>query len=85
MVKPLSGHANFVEKINFSIFLKFLGKVSSSYSTKIKPLAKLTAVSIPSASLLPSEEFKIILSTNIDKSCLTFLFNSGALSISYNT
>ena len=29
IVKPLSGHANFVEKISFSIFLNFFGKVSS--------------------------------------------------------
>ena len=76
IVKPLSGHANFVEKINFSNFLNFLGKVSSSYSTKIKPFAKLTEVSILSANLFPKEELIIILSTRIEISCLIFLFNS---------
>ena len=35
------------------------------------------------AAELPKDEFIIILSTNIDISCLIFLFNSGALSISY--
>ena len=84
IVKPLSGHANFVEKISFSVFLNFLGNVSFSYSTKIKPFAKLTAVSTLSASLLPKEEFITILSTNTEISCFNFLFNSGILSISYN-
>ena len=85
IVNPLSGHANLVEKIIFSNFLNFLGNVSSSYSMKIKPFAKLTAVSILSANLLPNEEFIIILSTKIEISCLIFLFNSGTFSISYNT
>ena len=57
IVNPLSGHANFVEKIILSIFLNFLGKVSFSYSTNNNPFAKFTAVSTLSASLLPSEEF----------------------------
>ena len=84
MVNPLSGHENFVENINFSVFLNFLGNISFSYSTNNKPLVKLIDVSIPSASLLPNDEFKIIRSTNIEISWLVFLFNYGALSISYN-
>ena len=55
MVNPLSGQANLVEKINFSNFLNFFGKVSSSYSTNNKPLAKFTDVSILSANLFPNE------------------------------
>ena len=82
IVKPLSGHANFVEKIKFSVFLNSFGNVSFSYSTNISPLAKFTAVSTLSANLLPSEELITILSTSIDMSCLIFLFNSGILSIS---
>ena len=82
IVKPLSGHANLVEKINFSCFLNFFGKVSSSYSTKTKPLAKFTDVSILSASLLPKDELRTILSTRMDISCFIFLFNSGTFSIS---
>ena len=85
IVKPLSGHANFVENINFSNFLNFLGSVSSSYSTNNKPFAILIDVSIPSASLFPKDEFKTILSTRIEISCFTFLFNSGTFSISYKT
>ena len=84
IVKPLSGHANLVEKINFSNFLNFFGNVSSSYSTKTNPLAKFTEVSMLSANLLPKEELKTILSINMDISCLIFLFNSGTFSISYN-
>ena len=57
IVNPLSGQANFVEKINFSTFLNFFGKVSFSYSTNSRPLDKFTAVSTLSANLLPSEEF----------------------------
>jgi len=53
IVKPLSGHANFDEKIIFSTFLYFLGKVSFSYSIKINPSAKFKAVSTPSANLFP--------------------------------
>ena len=82
MVKPLSGQANFVEKISFSTFRYFFGNVSFSYSTNNKPFAKLTAVSTLSANRFPSDELITILSTNIDISCLTFLFNSGTLSIS---
>ena len=85
IVKPLSGQANFVEKINFSNFLNFLGNVSSSYSTNNKPFAILIDVSMPSASLFPKDEFKTILSTRIEISCFTFLFNSGTFSISYKT
>ena len=66
IVNPLSGHANFVEKISFSIFLNFFGKVSSSYSTNIRPLANCVEVSIASANLFPKVEFNIILSTSID-------------------
>ena len=83
-MKPLSGHANFVEKINFSTFLKFFGSVSFSYSTFINPFAKFTDVSTLSASLLPRSELITILSTNTDISCLIFLFSSGTLSISNN-
>ena len=82
MVNPLSGQANFVEKISFSTFRYFFGNVSFSYSTNNKPFAKLIAVSTLSAYLLPSDELITFLSTNIDISCLTFLFNSGTLSIS---
>ena len=85
MVNPLSGHANFVEKINFSIFLNFFGKVSSSYSTNKRPLASCIEVSIPSASRFPKDEFRTILSTSIEISCLIFLFSSGTFSISYKT
>ena len=83
MVNPLSGQANLVEKISFSNFLNFFGKVSSSYSTNNKPLAKFTDVSIDSANLFPNEEFKIILSTRTEISCFTFLLSSGTFSISY--
>ena len=71
--------------LSFSNFLNFFGNVSSSYSTNNKPLAKLIEVSIPSANLFPKDEFIIILSTRIEISCFTFLFNSGDLSISYKT
>ena len=54
-------------------FSKFFGKVSSSYSTNINPFAKLTAVSILSASLFPKEEFRTIRSTKIEISCFIFL------------
>ena len=64
-----------------SLFLNYLGKVSFSYSTTNNPSDKLTAVSTLSASLLPRFEFKIILSTIIDISCLIFLFKSGNSSI----
>ena len=84
MVKPLSGHANFEENKIFSIFLYFFGKVSFSYSTNKSPLDKFTAVSTLSANLFPKDELITIRSTKTDKSCLTFLFNSGASSISYN-
>ena len=80
-MNPLSGHENFVEKINFSVFLNFCGRVSFSYSTNNKPFVKLTDVSMLSASLFPNDEFKIIRSTNMEISCLVFLFNSGILSI----
>ncbi len=82
IVKPLSGHANFDENIIFSVFLYFFGKVSFSYSTKSNPSAKFRAVSTPSASLFPKSLFIIILSTTIEISCFTFLFNSGNLSMS---
>ena len=82
IVKPLSGHANLVENINFSTFLYFFGKVSSSYSTNTNPFAKFTEDSILSANLFPKDEFRTILSTRIYMSCLIFLFNSGTLSIS---
>ena len=59
IVKPLSGHANLVEKINFSNFLNFFGKVSSSYSTKTKPLAKFIEDSTLSANRLPRDELKL--------------------------
>ena len=84
IVKPLSGHANLVENINLLIFLNFLGNVSSSYSTYIKPLDRLIDVSIPSANLFPKEELRTILSTKIEISCLIFLLSSGTFSISYN-
>ena len=85
IVKPLSGQANFVENISFSNFLNFLGNVSSSYSTNNRPLAKFIDVSIASANLFPKDVFNTILSTRMDISCLIFLFNSGAFSISYKT
>ena len=72
---------NLVEKIKFSVFRNFLGNVSFSYSTNINPFARFTAVSTLSANLLPKEELIIILSTKIEISCFTFLFNSGAWSI----
>ncbi len=52
---------------------------------KTKPLAKFTAVSTLSANLLPSFEFKIILSTKTEISCLSFLSKLGDFSISYKT
>ena len=76
IVKPLSGQANLVEKIIFSNFLCFLGKVSSSYSTNNRPFAVFIAVSILSANLFPKDELIIILSTKIDISCLIFLLSS---------
>ena len=82
IVKPLSGHENFDEKVILSFFLNFLGKVSFSYSTTKRPFDKFRAVSILSASLLPNFEFNTILSTIIDISCLTFLFKFGKSSIS---
>ena len=83
-MKPLSGQANFVEKIIFSSLRNFFGRVSFSYSTKSNPFAMFTDVSTASASLLPIEELITILSTKIEISCLNFLFRSGAFSISYN-
>ena len=83
MVKPLSGHANLEERVIFSIFLYFFGKVSFSYSTKRRPPDKLSEVSILSASRFPRFEFKTILSTKIEISCLVFLFSSGTSSIFY--
>ena len=83
-MNPLSGQANFVEKIIFSVFLNFFGKVSFSYSTNNNPFAKFFAVSTLSANLFPRDEFITIRSTRTDMSCLTFLFNSGTFSISYN-
>ena len=82
-MNPLSGQANLVENIIFSNFRYFFGKVSFSYSTNNSPLARFIAVSTLSANLFPSEEFNTILSTSTDKSCFTFLFNSGTFSISY--
>ena len=82
-MKPLSGQENFEENVTVSLFLNFLGKVSSSYSTNNRPSAMFTAVSILSANLFPKDELRIILSTKIEISCLIFLFNSGTLSISY--
>ena len=81
-MKPLSGHANFVENIIFSIFLYFFGRVSFSYSTNNKPFAIFVAVSTLSANLFPSSELITTLSTSIEISCLTFLFSSGAFSMS---
>ena len=81
IVKPLSGQANFDEKIIFSIFLYFLGSVSFSYSTNNNPSERFKAVSTPSASLLPKSLFMIIRSTTIEISCFTFLFKLGNLSI----
>ncbi len=75
IVKPLSGHANFVEKINFSIFLNFFGIVSFSNSTNINPLERFTDVSTLSANLLPKVEFITILSTSIDISCFYFSYS----------
>ena len=43
-----------------------------------------TAVSTLSANLLPNDAFRTILSTKTEISCLSFLFNSGTSSISYN-
>ena len=83
IVNPLSGHANLVEKINFSNFLNFFGNVSSSYSTNKRPFDKFIEVSILSANLLPKDELSTILSTKIEISCFNFLFNSGIFSISY--
>ena len=69
IVKPLSGQANFVEKINFSVFLNFCGNVSFSYSTNNSPLAKFIEVSTLSANLLPREELITIRSTKIEILC----------------
>ena len=60
-----------------SLFLNFLGNVSFSYSTINNPSDKLTAVSTLSASLLPIDELRAILSTMIEISCLIFLFRFG--------
>ena len=84
IVNPLSGHANLDEKIFFSIFLYALGIVSFSYSTKSNPFDIFSAVSTLSASRFPILEFKTILSTNIEISCLIFLFSSGISLISYS-
>ena len=82
IVKPLSGQENFDEKVMLSFFLNFLGMVSFSYSATKRPSERFNAVSILSASLLPNLEFKTILSTTIEISCLTFLFKLGKSSIS---
>ena len=74
--------SNFINVL-FSNFLYFFGNVSSSYSTNNKPFARLIAASILSANLLPKDEFKTILSTNIEISCLIFLLRSGIFSMSY--
>ena len=81
IVKPLSGHENFEEKVTLSRFLNFFGNVSFSYSTTNKPFDRFTAVSTLSANLFPKFEFKIILSTTIEISCLIFLFKFGKSSI----
>ena len=80
-MKPLSGHENLDENVIDSLFLNFLGKVSFSYSTINRPSDKFTAVSTLSANLLPRFEFRIILSTIIEMSCLIFLLRSGNSSI----
>ena len=82
IVKPLSGQENFDEKVMLSFFLNFLGIVSFSYSAISRPSERFNAVSILSASLFPSLELKIILSTTTEMSCLTFLFKLGKSSIS---
>ena len=81
IVKPLSGHENFEEKVMLSSFLNFLGNVSFSYSTTNNPFDRFTAVSTLSASLFPNFEFRIILSTTIEISCFSFLFKFGKSSI----
>ena len=81
IVKPLSGHENFEENVIDSLFLNFLGSVSFSYSTINNPSDKFTAVSTLSANLFPKFEFKIILSTIIEISCLIFLLRFGNSSI----
>ena len=81
MVKPLSGHENFEEKVIVSLFLNFFGNVSFSYSTIKSPFERFTAVSTLSANRFPIVEFSITLSTIIDISCLIFLFKSGNSSI----
>ena len=82
IVNPLSGHENFEENVMLSFFLNFLGIVSFSYSAINRPSERFNAVSILSASLFPRLEFKTILSTTIEISCLTFLFKFGKSSIS---
>ena len=77
IVKPLSGHENFEEKVIESTFLNFFGKLSFSYSTTKRPLDKFKAVSTLSANLLPIEELITILSTIIEISCFTFLLRFG--------
>ena len=54
IVKPLSGHENFEEKVIVSRFLNFLGNVSFSYSTTNNPFERFTALSTLSANLFPS-------------------------------
>ena len=81
MVKPLSGHENFEEKVIVSLFLNFFGKVSFSYSTTKSPFERFTAVSTLSANRLPRLELSITLSTIIEISCLSFLFKLGNSSI----
>ena len=68
-------------KIVLSLFSKFFGIVSFSYSTINNPLDKFNAVSTLSANLLPILESIINLSTMIEISCFTFLFKFGKSSI----
>ena len=82
IVKPLSGHENLDEKVILSFFLNFLVKFHFRIQLLKVRLINLSAVSILSASLFPNLEFKTILSTIIDISCLTFLFKFGKSSIS---
>ena len=82
IVKPLSGHENLEENSMLSFFLNFFGSVSFSYSVIKSPFERFNAVSILSANLFPKFEFKTILSTTIEISCLVFLFKSGKSLIS---
>lgn len=74
MVKPETGQANLAEKVSRSPV--------SAFSAKAMPSARPSAVSIESATRLPSPSRTTRRSITTSMSCFTFLFRAGTASIS---